>query len=476
MKQPAIILITCDELLRTVLGCYGGQAIETPNLDRLAATAVRFERAYTVSPWCLPARCSILTGQYPHNSGAYSNFRRCPLDTGVPNLFQQLKLAGYRTSMFGKSHFAPVEYSQTKPDLTLPYDDMLDYYRSLGIDHLLSEDGKQVSVWFYDDYAKYLREKGALEAYRACVWSKENAKVFDFPEDAASDLLHPDAWVGDAACQYIREQVADEPFFSWISFSGPHYPFDPPASYKSRVQLEHLPPRSLNISELEDTQRLLYKSYHGGGRVDGCGPAPEHACKNYSEAYWDELRLCYCANVALIDDWVGNILDAVEQKYGENALILFSADHGEMLGSHGVWGKNNCAYEEVWRIPLLVRYPGQQQGSVSDAMVNSLDILPTCLEAAGAPPVVCDGINLTKQIETGGYIYTFAEGEGFLAVTDGIHKYIHVEKEEGSFRELLDLHTDPGEHCSYTHHAGHAAILAELRGAMLNHLMPTVLP
>ena len=99
--RPAIVMITCDELNRKTLGCYGGKAITTPHIDSLAEEGTNYENCYTVSPWCLPSRCSILTGRYPHNSGAYSNFRKCALDTGISNLFQSLRESGYRTSVFG---------------------------------------------------------------------------------------------------------------------------------------------------------------------------------------------------------------------------------------------------------------------------------------------------------------------------------------------------------------------------------------
>ena len=162
MGRPAIVLITCDELNKDVLGYYGGQAIATPNIDRLAQNGTNYQSFYTVSPWCLPARCAFLTGLYPHNSGAYSNFRKCALDQGIPNLFYAMQDGGYHTSVFGKCHFAPVPYSETRPDKTLPYDTFKAYYESLGIDHLELEDDKQVSVWFYDNYSKELDKAGYL--------------------------------------------------------------------------------------------------------------------------------------------------------------------------------------------------------------------------------------------------------------------------------------------------------------------------
>ena len=194
--RPAIVLITCDELRADALSCYGGKAVETPHLDRLAREGMLFSRAYTASPWCLPSRASLITGQYPHNHRAYSNFRDCRLDPGRPNLYNTLRAAGYTTAHAGKCHYAPVPYGETTPNRTLPYEAFRDYYLSLGIEHLDLQDDKQVSVWFMDDYARELEGAGHLASYRAAVWDRGASKVFDFPAPAE---WHPDAWVGHGA-------------------------------------------------------------------------------------------------------------------------------------------------------------------------------------------------------------------------------------------------------------------------------------
>ena len=470
--RPAVILITCDELNGSVLSCFGGRAISTPYVDSIARAGTTFENCYTASPWCLPARCSILTGLYPHNSGAYSNFRKCALDQGITNLFGSLKGGGYHTAVFGKCHFAPVPYSETRADRTLPYDAFRDYYMSLGMDHLDLEDDKQVSVWFYDDYSKELDEAGYLKAYRDAVWNEKYQKVFPFPGPAD---WHPDAWVGRKAAEYIENYEKDEPLFAWVSFSGPHYTFDAPEEYLKKVDGKKLPPLKRREGEWKDPARIHHDSYFGGNRanIDGCGMAQEHACKNYTDAYWDSLRVNYCANVKLIDDQIGRILEAVRRKYGDNAMLIFTADHGEMLGSHGLWGKHNCAYEEVWHIPLLIRYPGQKEKASDSRLVNSTDLLPTCLRAGNIPIPACDGKPLQDQ--SWKREYTFAEGEGYLAVTDGRYKYVHVQKGEEQGRELLDLVRDPDEFEKKIEREEYQKALAELRGRLIEHLLPSVL-
>ena len=470
-KTPSILFITCDELNRNTLSLYGNQAISTPNIDAIAQNGTEYENAYTVSPWCLPARCAMLTGLYPHRSGAYSNFRKCPLDNGIPNLFTELKKSNYHVSMFGKCHFAPVPYGETRPDQTLPYDEFKNYYLSLGIDHLDLEDDKQVSVWFMDDWAKDASKDDTLTLARDAVWSGKHQKVYPFP---AREEMHPDVWTARKAIEYIRSRDPDEPLFACVSFSGPHYPMDSPQSYIDRVDATKLTPIIRKEGEFDSPDRIHHKSYHGGGNIDGANHAVDHACKNYSDDYWERLRINYNANVLLIDDMIGKIVKAAEESFGDDILIIFTADHGEMLANHGLWGKHNCAYDEVWHIPLFVRFPRHEKNGIKVSnLVNTCDILPTCLEAAGGKMIPCDGESLYHPSERQ---YTFAEGEGYIAVTDGMHKYVHVQKGNEQSREFLDRSADPCEFENRIHHPESAHTIATLREKIIEHFMPKILP
>lgn len=476
MKKPHILLITTDELRKDALGCYGNEAVATPNLDRLAAQSIRFDKAYSASPWCLPSRCALLTGKLPHNTGAYSNFRKCELNAGIPNLFTELKKAGYTTSVHGKCHFAPVPYEETRPDVTLPYEAFRDYYVSLGIDHLDLQDDKQVSVWFYDDYAKELDEAGYLQAYRESTWDVTgNRKVFPFP---GPDEWHPDSWVGRKAVEHLSDWDAEKQLFCWVSFSGPHYPFDPPQTYENRVDMTKDKPRTLLEGEFDDPRRIQHRSYHGDGRgrVDGAGVAKDYACKNFDEDYWYELRRNYYANVALIDDQIGRILETARARLGDDVMVIFTADHGEMLGNHGIWGKGDCAYEDVLNVPLLVRYPGERKGETTDAKVQLTDIMATCLKAAGVEsPPETDGRDFRESIASGGREFVYGEGEGFASVSDGRWKYVHVAKGGETFAELFDLASDPAEFHNVAGRPENAAVLAESRKQLTELFMKKLL-
>jgi arylsulfatase A-like enzyme len=478
-QAPHILIVTADELRKDALSCYGCKAIRTPNLDALANEAVVFDHAYTLSPWCLPARCSILTGLYPHRSGAYSNRRFNPLNSEIPNIFSALKRKGYRVSFIGKCHFAPRPYEQLRPDKTFSVDQNRSYYRSLGIDDLLLQDGKGASVWFYDDYSADLDGGGLLEIYREAVWSNDCRKVFTFPGPAE---LHPDSWVGRKAAEYIDSYNEDSPLFIWVSFSGPHYPFDAPVKYQNLVDPQEAAKRISLQGEYDDPRRIHHGSYHGvGGRgIDGSTVAPGNACKNYSEDYWLRLRRNYFGNVAQIDEQIGAILAAAERKLGDNMLIIFTSDHGEMLGNHGIWGKNNCGYEDVINVPLLVSYPQERKGSRTDAKVMLTDIMATCLKAAGIEGLETDGLDLKENVAQGGYPYIISEGEGFLTISDGELKYIHITKNNNKwgdeFFELYDLSADPHEFVNVIDDPEYSGRLRNLEKAALTVLMDQLLP
>ena len=474
-EKPNILLITVDEMRKDALGCYENDVIKTPNLDKLARSGIVFDKAYAVSPWCLPSRCSILTGLFPHKSGAYSNFRKCELDTKVPNFFNILKAQSYETAMIGKCHFAPVPYDKARPDRTLPFEER-NYYHSLGIDHLYVQDGNQVSVWFSDDYSRELEKAGFLAAYRDAVWNKDAMKSFPFPGPAE---WHPDSRVGSKAVEYIHGCSEQNSQCIWISFSGPHYPFDAPEEYYDRVDMNALNREKLSVLEGEhdSEERIFHWAYHGGGPgIDGSKAAPGGACKNYTEEYWQEIRRNTYANIAQIDDYIGLILDAAYDKFGENLLVIFTADHGELIGNHGLWGKNTCAYEDVLNVPLIVAYPHDDHAYRTDARVMTTNILPTILKAADVEQITCDGVDFSEDIARGGVKYTFAEGEEFISISDGHYKYVHVRKGGKEFFEMFDMENDPEEFINIVDRPEYQREVAELRKAVVNHFVKTLLP
>ena len=470
--RPHILLITTDEHALESIGCYGATAVQTPNIDRLAAEGVRFTRAYTVSPLCMPARTALATGLYPHHCSCICNGLQSHMRQDLPNLYRRLKSVGYTTAHVGKCHFVPVRYGEIRPGETQPYERERDYYVRLGIDHLALQDDKQVSVWFMDDYARELAEAGLLKAYRDAVWDREYAKVFTFPGPAE---WHPDTWVGRKATELIDGYESDSPLFVWLSFSGPHYTFDPPEEYLDRVDAGRLTVGRRREGDLDDPSKIHYDSYHGSpdGSIDGRGPAPGGACKNYSDEYWRRLRHYYFANVAQIDHEIGRVVAAAQRRFGDDLIVVFTADHGEMLGNHRLWGKQCCAYEEVMRIPFIGRMPGVFDVAESDAFVSQLDLMPTLLNLAGAQlPPRLDGRDLRTALADAGPQCAFTESRHFAAVTDGSHKYIHLSRPNITRHEFYDLTDDPHEFLNRVDDPTEAEHVSRLRGVLLDFLTP----
>lgn len=444
MKRPHILLITTDEQHRDTI--YSPVRPYTlPGLDKLRESATSYDCAYSASPVCLPARCTFMTGLYPYHSGCISNHMGATLPRSIPNLFSCLKAAGYHTSMHGKCHFIPVPYPATRSDVTQEYEHFIAYYESLGMDHLDLQDDKNNSLWYYDHYSKELEQKNLLRPYRETYHGKKQDSPL--PEFPLSPEDHPDAWVGRKALEWIARQDPQTPQFTWVSFSGPHYPMDVPGVWYDRVDMEKDMPRRWKDGEREDTGKLHRNGFYGPGTTEGSGGAPGGAQKEYTEEYWKKWRLKYYANIVQIDDCIRQIIQLAEQKYGDNLMIIFTSDHGDMMGNHSLWGKNHSLYEDVIRIPLLVRYPGQKNKEQRHEIVNSVDIFPTILQWAGCRTVNCDGLPLEKICRHGGRDVIISCCANRIAlIHDGIKLCRNRYEKTGEiYTELYDLKNDPYE-------------------------------
>ncbi len=468
MSQPTILLITADEMNRAALSCYGATSHTTPNIDRLAQEGLRFNAAYTTSPACLPARCSMATGLYPHNNLSISNGTGRSLNRDLPNIFTQLSQAGYRISKHGKCHFIPVTYAYNSRTFTREYEHFIAYYESLGIEHLDLMDDPQVSAWYYDHYAKDMERQGLLTAFRRCIWECHD-KTAEFPVSGTfafpgPDHMHPDSWVGERALAYIRDYGSDQPAFIWTSFGGPHYPACAPRKYYEPIDMAKDRPRPIRESEWLDATKSNAANGHGG-HADGDFYAPNHNQAWYDENYWVRWRHAYYASCVQIDDYIGRIVAAAQAKWGDELMIVFAADHGDMMGDHGFWGK--CPHEQGVRIPLIARFPDRDRaGTQTDAMVQTVDILPTLLAAANREPAPNDGRALRNLVDAGGRTLAMAEHSDFLMIKDQRLKYINRRIDGKLYHELYDLENDPDEfenlYPDAQSHPGYKALEQEL--------------
>jgi len=451
MKKPAILFITTDEQHIDTL-YRSDMPYQLPALHALMGCSDVYTDAYSASPVCLPARCTWMTGLMPHRNGCISNNFGATLPMQLPNLFTCLKQAGYTSSMHGKCHFAPCPYPAVRPYLTQGYETFKYYYEGLGMDHLDLQDDKNISMWYYDDCGIDLEKAGLLSEYRRLfVTEKTPGELPDYPHAAET---HPDSWTGRKALEYLDRCTADQPHFMWVSFSGPHYPMDVPSEYMDRVDMDRDIPRRFRDGEWDDETKHNRMGYFGTGPcTEGGGSAPGGAQKNFTEAYWRRWRQKYYANIVQIDDYVGQIIEKARAIWGDDLYIVFTADHGDMMGNHSLWGKNSALYNDVLRVPLMIHHPGQTQRRDVPQRVSSTDVFPTLLQMGGCQPIEnIDGQPLDQVEQQGGRDWVISTCEARVAIVRGPWKLcvngVGFELQDNTpiYRELYNLDEDPDEY------------------------------
>ncbi len=362
-SRPNILCIMDDQHRFDYLGCAGADFIHTPNLDRLVERGIRFTQCITNCPVCAPARIGLASGLQPFRLGSLDNGSFLPLS--VPTYYQRLRDHGYRVGCVGKLDLAkPDHYNGRFGDRPYAY--------AWGFTHPEECEGKMhagSSPTPIGPYTNYLEEKGLLQRFYE-DYGQRRVKGWNVGVSYDSVLEtedFEDAYIGRRAAEWIEWVPDDFPWHYFVSFVGPHDPFDPPTDYAERYRKADMPEAIHDT--LEGKPRWLDDRYSA--------PDPEEIAVT---------RRQYCGAIELIDDHIGLILDALERRgMMDNTYIIFSSDHGEMLGDHGFYTKS-IPYEPAVRVPLIVSGPGIEGGRVSDALIELIDINPTICELAGIQP------------------------------------------------------------------------------------------
>lgn len=363
-KRPNVLLITVDQMRFDSLSIAGHPIIETPNLDELARTGVRFDRAYSATPTCVPARAAIFTGQSQRSHGRVG-YRDCVpwnYDTTLPG---ELAKAGYHTQCVGKMHVYPARSLLGFHNVVL-HDGYLHHNRYR---HNVPA---QEHFDQLDDYLTWLRERvpGAdltdlgLDCNASTV-----ARPWHLPE-----MLHPTNWCVTQSIDFLRRRDPSKPFFLWMSFVRPHPPFDPPQAYLDLYKDIEIPdPPVGDWTAKEDPTQ------EGLNPVTFRGNVPTRRLKYAMAAYY--------ALITHLDHQIGRFLQVLNE-YGElnDTIIVFTSDHGELLGDHNLFRKS-LPYEGSTRVPFIINDPGNRlglkRGTVAEEVVEMRDIMPTLLDAAG---------------------------------------------------------------------------------------------
>lgn len=433
-KRPNIIFIITDQQRFDTIAGLGFPYMDTPHLDRLIAEGVSFTGCHVTAASCAPARASLFKGFYPHTTGILKN-----ADRWRHSWIELLNTAGYHCTNVGKMHSWPFE-------------------TELGFDERYVVENKDRYLegrYYFDEWDKALRARGLIkqqrELYRKLPDYRQRVGAFEWelPEDT-----HPDMFVGDMATWWIDSYPKTEPLFLQIGFPGPHPPYDPIPRYAEPYLNKELPLLEVTQEELDNQPPPLQEMRRHNNQVDHDSVVlpldPTHEQRHRQRAY-------YLANVTMIDEKVGAIMEALERNgYLDDTVVIFTSDHGDCLTDHG-HSQKWTMYDAVTRVPLIVWSPGRFQGGRTiDALCQQMDIGPTILELAGIEvphnleattmlPALCGAPWL-------GRTYVFAEqakdgilthAEYMTMVRNDAWKLVHFLDEP--FGQLFDLVHDPDE-------------------------------
>lgn len=436
-RSPNILFIMADQLAPHFTGAYGHAVVRTPNIDKLAERGARFDAAYCNSPLCAPARFSMMSGQLVTRIGAYDNASEFP--ASVPTFAHYLRLMGYRTCLSGKMHFIG-------PDQLHGFDERIttDVYPS---DFAWTPDWEnaeeRIDKWYHN--MDSVREAGTAQATFQIDYDEEvtfaaKRKIFDYARDG------------------------DKPFCLVASFIHPHDPYVARPEWWDLYDPEDIDlPTTDADAVAEDPFSIRLK--------DGI-QASTHPCTA------DEIRNArhaYYANTSYIDSKVGELVSALEDAgFADDTVVIFTSDHGDMLGERGLWYKMNF-FEHSVRVPLIMAGPGVSSQSVPNAC-GHVDLTPTMLEIAGLDgrtvPNPADGLD-------GRSLWSIASGEGdpideaigeycaemtshpVFMIRRGALKYVHCDTDPP---QLYDLSNDPMERSNLATDPAHGDVVAAFAG------------
>ena len=369
--QPNVLVIHVDQHRLDCLGAYGNPDVRTPNIDALAADGVRFDNSFCPYPVCTPSRYSLISGVYVHQHRGWTN--HSTLYPGTDTFPGILRDAGYHTKAVGKMHFTPTYLDLGFQEMALSeqngpgrWDD--DYHRELKRHGLVDRNDLE------DQLREYRRDA------RSEYWDTFGALPSNLPDE-----FHSTTWVGDRAVETL-EQWTPSGHLLMAGFIKPHHPFDPPAEW----------------ADAYDPDKLTLLP----GWTEGCLPRDVALSKGYfpnedlTEPALRRVMAYYYAAIEQIDHHVGRMVAALKRKgLYDDALIIYTSDHGEYMGFHHMILKGNYMYDPLVKVPLIVKYPkSAQKGAVSQALVSNLDLAPTVLAQAGCPrgPDM-DGLDLANN-------------------------------------------------------------------------------
>lgn len=406
-----LLILMTDQLRPDALGAYGNPYVQTPTLDALAAESVIFDRAITPSPVCVPARLSLLSGQYANRHGNSNN--NPGLSYRGEGFYSMLTKAGFNSCCVGKMHH------------------VWDRYGSMGFSR---RDTQEELSHPDDDYTAFIEKNypGVFDYNGMRSEMYYVPQISQLPAEA-----HPTQWIGDRSVEFIENCDPDKPTFLMSSFIHPHPPFCPPAPWNKLYRSDKLPAPFIpeDTSELKP---LLHKTFD----ADRLGISPLDALR---------LKNFYYACVSFVDYQISRIIDALRRRgMYDDTVILFISDHGECLGDYRNMGKRTML-SSASAIPFMLRVPGMAPGRRSDP-VSLVDVAPTMLSLFGVPydPSEFDGVNILKDRHELVYSQYNCHEKGVYMVAGETDKLIY----HGARKQYYYFDRSPETHDLYPELAG----------------------
>lgn len=436
---PNILLLFTDQQRADTVSALGNPHLQTPTLDSLAQEGAAFTSAFTPSPVCIAARCSLVLGQWPHQTGCVANM---PMPQERVSLMDLLTDAGYQAHGVGKMHFSPESrklWGFESRDFSeeggmRAGDDFCDTLLAAGQDHVLDPNGVR-SEWYYIPQPSQLPAR-----------------------------LHHSTWVADRSLEFLARRDRSRPFFLWSSFIKPHPPFESPVPWNRLYKPIEMPWPHLP----RNYEQLLTFWNHVQNRY-------KYRDQGFDGNLVRLTRAAYYAAISFMDYNAGRILARLREE-GEldNTLVIFASDHGELLGDFGSWGKRSML-DAAARVPLLVRHPERfPAGTRCETPASLVDVVPTVLCAADLRPgpehVGADlAALLAGDVDREGVLCQYQQDDmGLYALITGEHKYVYSAPDNREW--LFVRRAGAPEERSVAGNPAYAETLGALRGRLIERL------
>lgn len=493
IQRPNILCFVTDQQRYDYLGCTGNAVISTPNIDKIASRGVIFDRAYVINPLCMPARSTLFTGLTPRGHRVRTN--GIPLEAGIPTLPDALRKAGYQTYAAGKLHLechaeprrpgSRLEWGNNgRKKLPQPY---------YGFENVDFVGGHGSSV--FGEYVNWLeeKEKGMSKAYlpENALERKQDKRCYclGIPEE-----YHYNRWISDRTIDFLETaRDKENPFFIWCSFPDPHHPYCAPEPWCSMYNPDDIEVEKVDESEFDNLPPFYRKLYEEKGiRISGIispTKTPEGALK--------EIIAMTYGMISFIDHEIGRVLKKLEDSgLDKNTVIVFLADHGDMMGDHGMIRKGPFHFGGLLKIPFIWSWPGHFKETLHiGGLASQIDFVPTILD-------IC-GLSGIYDYSGDGFMNTRLDrelpGKSLVPLLTGekceVNKDVIVEQDEdylglrlrtlitGDYRltiypgqeygELFDLKNDPKEKRNLWDNKEYAQLKYELKSRLLERYILT---